>query len=205
MITALWGADRRYTVGELWQIVVLLRDDHGTLTDSVPTVAVTLPSGSAAPAPTVVQVTTGVYRASVELTTPGRWLAQVTDATVDGILHLAAVAAEVVGNAAFPTADDCIAYLESINGGSTSVTDDEVESQLAAELEDQQARCEIDAVYPVALRMALLRRVARGIAVRPLLLGLARGESESGLMARVPQLDAEIRRLETPYLRLVIG
>lgn len=90
--------------------------------------------------------------------------------------------------------------------------DDELTRTYAAELEDQTKRCRIpyslvDGVVvfsrPAALDEALLRRVARNLALRKAPLGIA--ASTDGVdVVRVGSSDPEIRRLEGPYRRMVI-
>lgn len=56
--------------------------------------------------------------------------------------------------------------------------------------------------HPVTLREAIMRRCARNLALRKLPLGIE--ETEVAAL-RVSGKDTEIRRLEAPYLRMVVG
>lgn len=98
--------------------------------------------------------------------------------------------------------------------GDTSWTDADVSGALAAELAAQAAVVRpayfLDAdaegyrAYPADLGEALMRRVARNLAARAVPLSVAQGDAETA-PAYVPRLDPEIRRLEAPYRRLVVG
>lgn len=89
-----------------------------------------------------------------------------------------------------------------------------VSSALAAERASQAARCrvpvtatETDAdTWPHDLVEALCRRVQHNLAVRENPLGVETAASEFGnTMVRVGGLDGEVRRLEAPHRRLVVG
>lgn len=84
-----------------------------------------------------------------------------------------------------------------------------IASAYAAELSSQAARCRVpavDVVWPQDLVEALCRRVAHNLALRNLPLGLQAAMIEGGVaQTRVGGLDAEVRRLEGPYRKLVIG
>lgn len=63
-----------------------------------------------------------------------------------------------------------------------------------------------DAYYAPALAEALCRRVAHNLALRSLPLGLQVAMSEmAATQTRVGGTDAEVKRLEGPYRRLVVG
>jgi hypothetical protein len=60
--------------------------------------------------------------------------------------------------------------------------------------------------YNPALLEALCRRVAHNLAVRALPLGLQATIGDGAALAtRVGGTDAEVRRLEAPYRKLVVG
>lgn len=103
---------------------------------------------------------------------------------------------------AAPTAEDVETYL-----GATSYTTEEITAALAAERAAQVARCRVpaaDADWPEDLAEALKRRVARNLAVRNLPLAQLEGDADLGLITpRV--VDAEVRRLEGPWRKLVFG
>lgn len=76
----------------------------------------------------------------------------------------------------------------------------DVSAAYAAEVADQASRCRVDP-YSHALAAALVRRCARALAMRNLPLGVTLDETA----VRVGSTDPEVRRLEAPYRRLVIG
>lgn len=107
---------------------------------------------------------------------------------------------------AAPTADDVEEYL--LNAGVDS-TPEEIAGALAAEKAAQKARCRVpadDAEWPADLVEALYRRVHRNLTMRGLPLGLVINAADDGQNAttRVGN-DLEVRRLEAPHRRLVVG
>lgn len=103
-----------------------------------------------------------------------------------------------------PTVTDVMDYL-----GDTSWTEAQVETALLAEIEAQArvVRFPAEAVdYPADLAEALFRRVAANLAVRALPLGVQATMSEMAVsQVRVGGGDREVRRLEAPWRRLVVG
>lgn len=191
----------RMDVGDTWlPTVLVVSDTTGWAVTATVTATVTDPDGiEVDPAPTPTTPTRGIYVVTVGLDAPGRWLVEVT-ADDHGVV---AFAAEVVGVTAtddLPTAADVEDYL-----GQTSYDTAEIEAALTAERSAQAARCRVGAVYPPDLREALLRRVARNLAMRALPLGVQFGNGEGGDSTRLSQYDPEIRRLEAPYRKLVLG
>lgn len=183
-------------VGGQWRIEVEVRDLDGAAVDTAPTVTVTLPDDSFA-TPTVETVAVGRYRATYTPTMPGRHVARA--ATGNDVTDLAAYALEVTAGTGMPAVPDVVAYL-----GSTSHTDDEIQDALDAEAAAQRSVCRVRATYPADLRQALLRRVQRNLALRQLPLAVHQGDAEAGAML-LPGRDPEVRRLEAPHRRLVIG
>lgn len=103
-----------------------------------------------------------------------------------------------------PDLDDVKTYL----GASIAATDDEIEGALVAESAAQAAVCKIPtdpAEYPDDLAEALRRRVARNLAIRGLPLGLQTSMSEAAVATTRVGTDPEIKRLEAPHRRLVVG
>jgi len=100
-----------------------------------------------------------------------------------------------------PVLADIRAYLGE---SSNRFTDEQINAALAAETNVQDAVCRIT-VYTDALREALCRRVMRNLAMRSLPLAVLQGDIESGSSTYVPTKDPEVRRLEGPYRRLVVG
>ena len=86
-----------------------------------------------------------------------------------------------------------------------SLTDEQLQQILLAEL-DLQAQCcvKVD-VYPSALAQALLRRCARDISARQLPVGLSADTSGEYAPVRLPSFDVEIERLEAPYRVIAVA
>lgn len=78
---------------------------------------------------------------------------------------------------------------------------DEIAGAYAAEVADQAARCRVSD-YSAALGEALVRRVQRAMAMRNLPLGVIQDEAGS---TRIGTTDPEVRRLEAPYRKVVVG
>lgn len=85
-----------------------------------------------------------------------------------------------------------------------SWNDDEIQCALDAEEAAQRSKCTIPDPVPVDLEEALKRRVQRNLAMRRLPLAVLQGDAEGGSMV-LPGRDPEVRRLEAPYPRLVVG
>jgi hypothetical protein len=80
--------------------------------------------------------------------------------------------------------------------------DDALLGALAAETADQASRLRVPTPRPASVSEALWRRVARNLAMRTLPLGLT--QSETGSMY-LGSRDPEVRRLEAPYRKVVVG
>lgn len=111
-----------------------------------------------------------------------------------------------------PTAPDLVACKAYLGDGS-SYSDTEVENARAAELVAQMNACKIPAdldplnpqPYPADLAEALKRRILRNLTMKALPLGLQTSMSEAAVSTiRVGQ-DPEVRRLEAPYRKRVVG
>lgn len=199
MLKALSFTSRTVAVGSPWVLRALATDDTtGHATSATVVAAVTLPDGTAAPAPTVTEVTNfaGVYRAAYVPTVGGRHLATLTDGVVT--LHFAAMAEDVVDNAGMPDVVDVDNYL-----GDHSASDAELQETLDQETAAQWRVCRVPATYPADLRGALLRRVQRALAFKGL--ALAVRENADGDAVIIPGRDPEVRRLEAPFRKVVIG
>ena len=177
--------------------------EHRVVVDGVPTNAAsvtltaTLPDGTSEPITVGEPVTTGLYRVTYTPMQPGRWVFawQTTDPdTAD------AVAVWVVAVGAMPTVADVVDYL---GGDADQWTEEELSDALAAEMAAQRRWCDVGAEYPDDLRQALLRRVARNLAMRSLPLAVLQGDAEVGPV-RLPGQDAEVRRLEAPHRRMPV-
>ncbi len=144
---------------------------------------------------------------SVLVAAPGRWMAKVYAAD-EGVVYFVA---NVTAVGALPTLVDLrgtdpdrqdpddLGYL-----GDNSFTDAEIQDALDAEADAQRRACVVPAAYPYDLRQALLRRVARNLALRQLPIMVLRGDAEAGSV-NIPGRDAEIRRLEAGHRRMVMG
>ena len=92
--------------------------------------------------------------------------------------------------------------LDQYVGASSGVFEDgRADAALEAEKAAQRAACRVEP-YTSALTEALCRRVVRNLAMRNLPLGVQM--DEAGGM-RIGSVDPEVRRLEAPYRKLVIG
>ncbi|MBQ1039292.1 hypothetical protein [Micromonospora sp. C81] len=183
-------------IGGQWVIEVENRDLTGYPAAATPTVVVTLPAGGTA-TPTFESTSTGRYRATYTVGTAGRYIARVT--TTDDAVDFAAFVYATTAGTGMPQVADVVEYL-----GQTSHTEDQIQGALDAEAAAQRSVCRVGAVYPPDLREALLRRVARNLAMRQLPLAVLQGDAEIGGSV-LPGRDPEIRRLEAPHRRLVIG
>lgn len=186
-------------VGGRWVIEVCTTDDDGQPLAAEPSVVVTLPGGSTT-TPTFQTVHTGHYRAAHVASTAGRYVARVTTEDL-GAVDFAAYVEAVTAQTGMPTVDDYREYRGS-NGGTW--TDEEIQNALDAEAAAQRAACRVGAVYPSDLREALMRRVARNLAMRYLLLSTPAGDADAGPQI-LPGRDPEVRRLEAPHRKLVVG
>jgi hypothetical protein len=199
-LRALSDASAVLPVGSAWASAFETRDANGYLTSAVtPTVLVTRPDGStAAPVPLSLTYAGGWY-VLYTLAAAGRHVIHVS--TPEDALDAAAYAHAPLTAAGMPTVDDVAFYLRSIAGTWTTV---ELQDALNAERSAQRDRCGERAIYPDALRQALLRRVSRNLAMRLLPLAVNTGDADAGPTI-LPGNDPEVRRLEAPYRRLVMG
>lgn len=97
---------------------------------------------------------------------------------------------------------DLPALKEYMGATALTYTDESIASALTAETAAQAAVCKVGDPMQDDLAEALMRRVARNIAMRRIPLGLQADESGS---TPVGSNDPEIRRLEKPYRKLVSG
>lgn len=186
-------------VGSAWTFVVETVDENGFVTDLVtPVFTVTRPDASTAtPAPFV--PTAGMYAFSYTLDMSGRYTCHV--ATPEDALDMAVYALGPVTAAGMPNVNDVASYLrERVGGWSTAQLSDALEAERAA----QRAKCGERPSYPADLREALFRRVSRNLAMRQLPLAVATGDADSGPTI-LPGNDPEVRRLEAPWRKLVMG
>lgn len=86
-----------------------------------------------------------------------------------------------------------------------SLSDDQLNMIIGAEVDLQDATCAWGGEYPAPLAQALLRRCAREIGGRQLPLGLTADQGAESQPVRLPSYDVEIERLEAPYRVIAIG
>lgn len=189
----------QYVLGETVPLLFLVVDDDGQPANAgaaalaIYREGVLLGGTPAFPAPTeagryavdYLPGATGRYQAVATFTGANADVAVDTFDVVDKALALVVLA-------------DVQAYVGSTSWGST-----EMQRALDAERAAQAKVCNVDAYGP-DLREALLRRVARNLAARAV--PLAQSSSfDGGQQVTVPYNDPEIRRLEGPYRKRVIG
>jgi hypothetical protein len=187
------------TVGDTLRAWVMVTDTDGTgaAADSV-TVAVELPDGSADTGTATAQAQVGLYECTYDLAQSGLTSVVITVTSADFgddviaiVLHVRATSGTAVDLEAVK------AYL-----GDTSQSDGEILDALESETAAQAARCRIPSDYPPDLAQALKRRVARNLAARAVPVASYTTFEGGGTANRVPKHDAEIARLEAPYLQL---
>lgn len=98
------------------------------------------------------------------------------------------------------TVDQVRDYDKSLTGH----TDATIQGAIDAETSAQAGKCRIADPVPADLDEALKRRVVRNLAMRKLPLAMAQGDADSGPIM-LPGNDPEVRRLEAPYRKLVMG
>lgn len=104
--------------------------------------------------------------------------------------------------------DPTLAYVKVYLGTDTGWDEADISLAYAAELEAQKAVCKVpeSGGYPEDLAEALCRRVAHNLAVRAVPLGVQASVSEfNATQIRVGGTDPEVRRLEAPYRKRVVG
>lgn len=89
--------------------------------------------------------------------------------------------------------------------GRTSATDADITDALAAERTAQSRRVVAIDPQPADLEQALMRRVARNLAMRGLPVAVLRGDAEGGDNTLLPGTDPEVKRLEAPHAKLRMG
>lgn len=190
----------RYALGALVPLTFNVTDADGQLADAgAVTLTVTRPDGSTT-SPTLDHPSVGVYQYDLQTPIPGRYTARfvATGANAGSTEDVFDVTAAALGHV---TVVDVSDYLRD---GAAAWTTQELAETLAAEQAAQAARCRIDP-YTADLREAVLRRVQRNLALRPLPLAVLQGDAEAGSSTVLPGADPEVRRLEGPYRRRRVG
>ncbi len=200
-LTACTATAGRLDVGDTWRLVVEVRDDEsGELVAATVAAVVTLPNDTTAPVTMAADDTTGIYAGEYVLAGPGRHFAVVSATGAVVSVTTFTVTADLPSD--LPDLDDVKTYLGE---SADQWTDAELQEALDAETAAQGRVCRVGAVYPADLRSALLRRVQRALAMRPLPLAVLQGDAEAGTTTVLPGRDPEVRRLEAPHRRLVLG
>lgn len=193
-------------VDGVWTLSVAVTDPDGCPVSVTPTFTVTLPDGSTA-SPTPEEVTSGVYGAGYVVTVPGRHVARVTT-PANGAADFTAHVTAVVPAAGMPDLDDLRGDPDNEDDfgylGRNSATDDQIQEALDAEAANQRRVCKVPAAFGPDLRQALMRRVARNLAMQRIPLAVLQGDAENG-STTPPGNDPEVRRFERPYRRLPVG
>jgi hypothetical protein len=186
-------------VGGYWAARFVTYDVDGYASGEVtPTVVLTKPDASTLPVVPVYEGS-GLWGAVYTTTSEGRHI--MAASTPQDTLLLAAYVDMVTTEAGMPTAADVSVYLGTY-AGTWSMT--EIGDALAAERAAQRARCGERAIYPDDLRQALLRRCQRNLAMRRHPLAVMSADVDGGSTV-LPGKDPEVRRLEAPFRRLVVG
>jgi hypothetical protein len=195
-VEAVTPQTERLDVGDTWDFRVSV---HPRVT---PVARVIKPAiGDAEPEEVTVAVTgdddTGIYTGLYVLEAPGRYLATMSVEGIGGGSESFTVDADPP-EAARPNRNAIKTYLGQTG---LSYDDDQIDSALTAELAAQDAVCRIRD-YTADLAEALKRRVARNLAMHNVPLGIQADETGG---TRVGSIDPEIRRLEAPYKKRVVG
>jgi hypothetical protein len=203
-VTALCSTSAFLNVGAVWHVSVLTRDADGyAVDDDPPVVTVTLPDASTVPV-AAENISTGVWRALYVPATAGRFLAAAVT-TALGRADFAAIVTGVASNASLPTFEDVRAYSGS-EYDLAAWEDETITETLATETLNQARMCDVPAAYPDDLREALVRRAVLNLARRRHLVDDgATGDDTMIPPPPPPSRDPEVRRLEGPHRRLVMG
>lgn len=134
---------------------------------------------------------------------PGPYVATWTGLDGGGDVVTAVELLDVVAaGSGVPDLDDVKTYLKiDLEDESQDV---DVQGALEAEIQAQRDICRIPDEFSASLREALFRRVARNLALRGLPLMVLRGNAEIGDLTP-PGRDPEVRRLEAPHRKLIMG
>lgn len=188
-----------YVLGQPVPLAYAVTDDAGEATSPATAVlTITKPDGTTV-TPTITEdpATVGLFTLDYLPATVGPYAAVFVTTGPPG----AQASAFLVADGGLPplTLADVKAYL-----GDTSTPDAEISKALAVERSAQADRCRLDPTS-LALREALLRRVARNLAARAVPVTAFSSFDGGGTVTRVPTSDPEIARLEGPFRRKAVG
>lgn len=188
-------------VGDTLRLWLLVADNSGIAAapDTV-TVDLTLPSGASDTGTSTAQTVVGLYLLEYDVTSSGTHAVVVTVASTsfgNDVIALSVLARATSGS--LPELQDVKDYL----GEDSSYPDSDVQSALDAETVAQARACAIPVDYPLDLGEALKRRVARNLAARSVPVTSYTSFDGGGTSTKVPRIDAEIARLEGPFLKWV--
>jgi len=205
-VYSLSPTSRDIVAGDIWVISVKAQEECiAAPADTMITGQVTAPDDTTA-ALVFENTSAGIWIAVVDVDDPGRYLATVV---VDGygMAAFTAYATAPTAGTGMPTLADLVGDRTQDFGylGENSFSDADVQDALDAESAAQRDVCTVPAAYPDSLAQALKRRVAVNLARRAHALGLLTGDADTGDATRLPGQDPEVRRLERPYPRLVMG
>ncbi len=177
---------------------ITVMDAEGVPTDCTVTVSFIQPDGTTV-AGVVSHDAVGVYSSVFVAAVAGRHVARwLASGDVTGAYEMVFDANPA--SAAVVTVADAREYL-----GQVSVDDTQLAAVIVAEQQAQARRCRIEP-YSADLREALLRRVAFNLSARNVPLASYTSFAEGGTATtRVPTQDPEVRRLEAPYVKVVLG
>jgi hypothetical protein len=188
-------------VGDTWRGWLLVTDHDGVASsaDSVTLSAVLKPDGTPTAGTATEQDTAGLYLLEGTIGAAGTYLCTVTVTDADfgnDVITFSVISRSATG-ALPPDLSAVTAYL----GEDCSYTSEEISDALDAETAAQAARCIIPVDYPHDLGQALKRRVARNLAARSVPVAQFTSYEGGATATRVTRYDAEVTRLEAPYLR----
>lgn len=197
MLEALSFTAQTVVVGGTWTVRVLTTDtDTGAPTAPTLTATVTLPDGSVGSVTFSSTTVSGVFRVLIGIEDVGRHILRVDDG-VD-VVAFVAQGVSLTEQGGMPDVTELDDYLDE-----HSWTDAQLQQVLDQETAAQARVCRIPAAYPADLRGALLRRAQVALAMKAISLGMI--QPADGDPSMVPGNDPQVRRLEKPWRKVVIG
>jgi hypothetical protein len=208
-LRALSGEAVSVVAGGVWEMRADVRDAYGDLYVDDPVLTITLPDGTTDDievAAADAYALPGSYVARYIPPAPGRYVAELETLT-SGTIYFTALVYPAPTEDGMPNVTDLVGTRSGDDLGylgSNSWTDAEVLDALNAEMAAQMRVCRVPAAYPYDLRQALMRRVARNLALRRVPTAVLRGDADAG-PTYLPGRDPEVRRLESPWRKVVIA